>query len=58
MIKRYNNYHRHSSYSNIKSLDCVVKPIDYIKRAKELDGDKAIYFTTEHGYQGNIYEAH
>lgn len=55
---RYNNYHKHSMYSNIKSLDVVCKPIEYINRAKELNGDKAIYFSTEHGYQGNVYEAH
>ena len=55
---RYNNYHKHSMYSNIKSLDVVCKPIEYINRAKELDGDKAIYFSTEHGYKGNVYEAH
>lgn len=42
-------------YSNIVTLDVVVKPEDYMKRAKEL-GHK-IYFTTEHGYNGNIYEA-
>ena len=53
---RYNNYHKHDMYGNIRSLDCVVKPIEYIKRAKELDGDKAIFFSTNHGYQGNIHE--
>lgn len=53
---RYNNYHKHTHYSNIKTLDCVSKPEDYIKRAVEL-GHTA-YFTTEHGFQGNIYEAH
>lgn len=42
-------------YSNIVTLDVIVKPEDYMKRAKEL-GHK-IYFTTEHGYNGNIYEA-
>lgn len=31
------------------------KPEDYIKRAIELG--HTTYFTTEHGYQGNIYEA-
>ena len=55
---RYNNYHRHSMYSNIKSLDVVCKPIEYIKRAKELDGENAIYFSVEHGYTSNVYEAH
>ena len=55
---RYNNYHKHTSYSNIKSLDVVTKPIEYIERAIELDGRNAIYFSTEHGYQGNIYESY
>ena len=52
---RYNNYHKHTHYSNIRTLDCVSKPEDYIKRAIELG--HTTYFTTEHGYQGNIYEA-
>ena len=53
---RYNNYHKHTHYSNIRTLDCVSKPEDYIKRAVELG--HTTYFTTEHGYQGNIYEAY
>lgn len=53
---RYINYHKHTMYSNLRTLDCVVKPIDYIKRAIEL-GHKE-YITTEHGFQGNIYEAY
>lgn len=53
---RYNNYHKHDYYGNIKSLDCIVSPIEYIQRAKELDDNKAIFFSTNHGYQGNIYE--
>ena len=53
---RYNNFHKHTHYSNIKTLDCISKPEDYIKRAVELG--HTTYFTTEHGYQGNIYEAH
>ena len=53
---RYNNYHKHTMYSNLRTLDCVSKPIDYINRAKELG--HTTYFTTEHGYQGNIFEAH
>lgn len=53
---RYINYHKHTHYSNIKTPDCVCKPEDYIKRAVEL-GHKE-YVTTEHGYQGNIFEAH
>ena len=53
---RYNNYHKHTHYSNIKTLDCISKPEDYMKRAAELG--HTTYFTTEHGFQGNIYEAH
>lgn len=55
---RYHNYHKHDTYGNIRSLDCVVKPIEYINRAKELDKDKAIFFSTNHGYQGNIHECY
>lgn len=55
-MQRYNNCHKHTHYSNIRSIDCVSKPIDYIKRAVELG--HTTYFTTEHGYQGNIYEAY
>lgn len=53
---RYNNYHKHTMYSNLRTLDCISKPIDYINRAKELG--HTTYFSTEHGYQGNIFEAH
>lgn len=53
--KSYNNYHSHKIYSNLKSLDCVTKPIQYCERMKELK--QTNYFTTEHGYQGNVYEA-
>ena len=56
MNKRYNNYHKHTHYSNISTLDVVVKPSDYINRAKELG--HTTYFTTEHGFQGNIFEAY
>ena len=52
---RYNNFHKHTHYSNIRTLDCISKPEDYMKRAIELGHTN--YFTTEHGYQGNIYEA-
>ena len=53
---RYNNFHKHTMYSNLRTLDCVSKPVDYINRAKELN--HTTYFTTEHGYQGNIFEAY
>ncbi len=54
-MKRYNNYHKHTHYSNLSTLDSCSKPIDYINRAKELG--QISYFTTEHGWQGNIFEA-
>ena len=56
MAIRYNNYHKHTHYSNIKSLDCVSKPEDYMKRAVELG--HTTYCTVEHGYQGNVFEAY
>lgn len=52
---RYINYHKHTHYSNIRTLDSITKPEDYMKRAIEL-GHKE-YVTTEHGFQGNIFEA-
>ena len=48
MIKKCNNYHSHKMYSNVKSLDVVAKPIEYIVRAIELDGKEAIYFRSRH----------
>lgn len=51
---RYNNYHKHTHYSNIMTPDCVVKPIDYAKRAIELGHTSLV--TTEHGYAGNVFE--
>lgn len=53
---RYINYHRHGMHSNLRTLDCVVKPEEYMQRAVEL-GHKE-YVTTEHGFQGNIFEAY
>ena len=52
---RYNNFHKHTHYSNLRTLDCVSKPEDYCKRAVELGHDT--YFTTEHGFQSNVFEA-
>ena len=53
---RYNNYHKHTHFSNLCTLDCVVKPEEYIARAKELG--HTTYFTTEHGFMGNIFQAY
>ena len=52
----YCNYHKHTHYSNISTLDCVVKPEEYMMRAVELGHTE--YFTTEHGYQGNIFDVY
>lgn len=50
----YNNYHKHTHYSNIKTIDVVVKIEDYLDRMVELGHTN--YFTTEHGYQGNLFD--
>ena len=54
--KYYNNYHKHDMYGNICSIDVIVKPEEYCKRALEL-GQKNI-FTTNHGMQGNVFETY
>lgn len=53
MNKRYNNYHKHSMYSNVYSADSNASIEDYCKRAIEL-GHKNI-FTCEHAYGGDVY---
>lgn len=53
--KKYYNYHKHDHKSNPVTLDVVSKLEDYCKRAIEL-GHDAI-FTTNHGIQGDIFEA-
>jgi len=54
--KRYNEYHKHCHESNKTTPDCVVKPIDYINRAKELG--HTTYFTTQHGWTGQYLAAY
>lgn len=54
-MNRYNNYHKHTHYSNLRTLDTITKPEAYMQRAVELG--HTTYFTGEHGFQGNIYEA-
>lgn len=51
---RYENWHKHTHYSNIFTVDCIIKPEDIAKRAVEL-GHKTLS-TVEHGYAGNIFE--
>ena len=47
------NYHKHTSYSNVLVTDCAASYEEYINRAIEL-GQKVIS-SVEHGYQGNYY---
>lgn len=47
------NYHKHTSWSNVLVSDCAASYEDYVKRAKEL-GHKVIS-SVEHGYQSNYY---
>lgn len=51
---RYNNYHKHTYYSNISTPDCIISIDDIAKRTKELNHTSLT--TTEHGYAGNVFE--
>lgn len=53
-IGRYNNYHKHDHFGNPWTMDVVVKPEEYCKRAIELGHDTV--FTTNHGVTGNIFD--
>ena len=50
------NYHRHTSYSNIFTPDSAAMNEHYAKRAVEL-GHKIIC-SMEHGWQGNYFECY
>ena len=52
----YQNYHRHSHYTNTRVPDSVVTNEDYAKRAVELG--QAILSSCEHGWQGNYAECY
>ena len=52
---RYNNYHKHTTKSSIFTPDTYIQAEEYFKRAKELG--HTTYFTTEHGFGGDIFEA-
>lgn len=47
------NYHKHTSYSNLFSMDSIASYEDYAKRAVEL-GHKVLT-SVEHGWQSNYY---
>ena len=50
----YYNYHKHDHYGNPWTMDVVVKPEEYCKRAVEL-GHNTV-FTVNHGVTGNVFE--
>lgn len=50
----YFNYHKHTHKSNVRTIDCIVKPSDYISRARELGHN--YYSVVEHGWAGNYIE--
>lgn len=52
---RYNNYHKHTTHSSIFTPDTHIQMVEYFNRAKELGHNT--YFTTEHGFGGDIFEA-
>lgn len=52
----YQNYHRHSHYTNTRVPDSVVTNEDYAKRAVELG--QTILSSCEHGWQGNYAECY
>lgn len=47
------NYHKHTSYSNVLVTDCAASYEEYIQRAAELGHN--VISSVEHGYQGNYY---
>ena len=47
------NYHKHTSYSNVLVSDCTVSYKDYVKRVKELGHN--VISSVEHGFQSNYY---
>ena len=52
----FQNYHRHSSYTNPHIADSVVSNEDYAKRASELG--HGIISSCEHGFQGRYIESY
>lgn len=55
-MEKFQNYHRHSFYTNIKVPDSATYNEDYAKRAKELG--HGIISSVEHGTQGRYIEGY
>ena len=47
------NYHKHTSYSNVLVTDCAASYEEYVQRAIELGQN--VISSVEHGYQSNYY---
>lgn len=47
------NYHKHTSYSNVLVADCPASYEEYVERAKELGHN--VISSVEHGFQSNYY---
>ncbi|MEE5181056.1 PHP domain-containing protein [Bacillus subtilis] len=52
--KVYENWHKHTMYSNIFTPDSIITIEDIAKRAVELN--QKTLSTVEHGYAGNVFE--
>lgn len=53
-MKIFQNYHRHSMFTNVKVPDSTTTNQEYAARAKELG--HGIISSMEHGWQGNYYD--
>lgn len=55
-MKIFQNYHRHSMFTNVKVPDSTTTNQEYATRAKELG--HGIISSMEHGWQGNYYDTY
>ncbi|MBM7836482.1 PHP domain-containing protein [Clostridium sardiniense] len=55
-MKRYQNYHKHTSWSNISTPDSPVSIEDYVDRIIELGHN--VLSSVEHGWQGHYYRVY
>lgn len=55
-MKIFQNYHRHSMFTNVKVPDSTATNQEYATRAKELG--HGIISSMEHGWQGNYYDTY
>lgn len=53
-MRRFQNYHKHTYYSNPYTPDCTVSPKEYAIRAKEVGAE--LLSSVEHGWCGNVWE--